>query len=160
MIVRIINGEKLKDVLNNLTKFTTTVKSVQCLVESKMENNDKDRNWDWKINKQYFYSPTRSQKKPGYIGSYAMDNMVMSLNTVYNTTNFRDALIRIVNIRGDSDSVGSVVGQIAGASYPIEDIPGDWIKEIYKWDKGEIALRGYMLARLKEGKSYIIKKEK
>ena len=160
MIVRIINGEKLKDVLNNLTKFTTTVKSVQCLVESKMENNDKDRNWDWKINKQYIYSPTRSQKKPGYIGSYAMDNMAMSLNTVYNTTNFRDALIRIVNIRGDSDSVGSVVGQIAGASYPIEEIPGDWIKEIYKWDKGEIALRGYMLARLKEGKSYIIKKEK
>ena len=125
-----------------------------------MENNDKDRNWDWKINKQYFYSPTRSQKKPGYIGSYAMDNMAMSLNTVYNTTNFRDALIRIVNIRGDSDSVGSVVGQIAGASYPIEDIPGDWIKEIYKWDRGEIALRGYMLARLKEGKSYIIKKER
>ena len=35
------------------------------------------------------------------------------------------------------------------------EIPEEWIRAIYYWDKGEIALRGYMLARLKEGKSYI-----
>ena len=78
-----------------------------------------------------------------------MDNMAMSLNTIYNTNNFKDAIIRAANIRGDSDSVASVVGQIAGALYPIEEIPGDWIKAIDNWDHGEIALRGYMLARIK-----------
>ncbi len=51
-----------------------------------------------------------------------MDNMAMSLNTIYN---FKDAIIRAANIRGDSDSVASVVGQMAGALYPIEQIPGD-----------------------------------
>ena len=66
-------------------------------------------------------------------------------------------MIRIVNIRGDSDSVASVVGQIAGAYYPIEDIPGDWIKAIYKWDHGDIALKGYILSRLKDRNSYIFK---
>ena len=75
-----------------------------------------------------------------------MDNMAMSLNTIYKTDNFKDAMIRAANIRGDSDSVASVVGQIAGALYPIETIPGDWIKAIYKWDHGEIALRGYILS--------------
>ena len=88
-----------------------------------------------------------------------MDNMVMSLNVLYTTESFKDAIIKIVNIRGDSDSVASVVGQMAGAFYPIESIPGDWIKAIYNNDDGEIALRGYMLSRLSENASYIIKKD-
>ena len=156
IIVRIINGENLKDELNNLYKsFQTNVKSVEYLAKSEMEGNDINRNWDWKKLKQYFYSPERSVTNPKIIGSYVMDSMAMSLNILYSTTSFRDALIKIVNIRGDSNSVASVVGQIAGAYYPIVEIPEEWIRAIYYWDKGEIALRGYMLARLKEGKSYI-----
>ena len=156
IIVRIINGKNLKDELNNLYKsFQTNVKSVEYLAKSEMEGNDINRNWDWKKLKQYFYSPERSVTNPKIIGSYVMDSMAMSLNILYSTTSFRDALIKIVNIRGDSNSVASVVGQIAGAYYPIVEIPEEWIRAIYYWDKGEIALRGYMLARLKEGKSYI-----
>ena len=85
-----------------------------------------------------------------------MDNMAMSLNIIYNTNSFKEAIIKAVNLRGDADSVASVVGQIAGAYYPIENIPYDWIQEIYRWDRGEIALRGYMLTRLRNGYSYII----
>ena len=135
--------------------FETNIPSVKCLANHQQEGQDKNRNWDWTV-KQYHYSPKRSEEKPGYIGSYAMDNMAMSLNTVYNTNSFKDALIRIVNIRGDSDSVASVVGQIAGAYYDIEEIPGDWIKAINLWDNGDIALKGYILARLKDRKSYVV----
>ena len=52
-----------------------------------------------------------------------MDNLVMSLHIVYHTKSFEEAIIKAVNLRGDSDSVTSVVGQIAGAYYPLEDIP-------------------------------------
>jgi ADP-ribosylglycohydrolase len=151
IIVKIFNGEQIKEIVNNLgSSFHTDVTSVKYLANHKKEGYDKDRNWDWTVN-QYFYSPTRTTKQRGYVGSYVMDNMAMSLNTIYRTNNFKDAIIRAVNIRGDSDSVASVVGQIAGALYPIETVPGDWIKAIYRWDHGEIALRGYMLARI--GKS-------
>ena len=157
IIVKIFKGEKLMDILDNLGKtFITDVASVKYLANSKQEGNDKDRNWNWKFKGQYKYSPKRAKEKPGYVGSYAMDNMAMSLNILYNTKNFREALIKIVNIRGDSDSVASVVGQIAGAYYDIETIPGDWIEAINRWDNGEIALRGYMLARLHNKSSYII----
>ena len=157
IIVKIFKGEKLKDILDNLGKtFITDVPSVKYLANSKQEGSDVDRNWNWKFKDQYKYSPKRAKEKPGYVGSYAMDNMAMSLNILYNTDNFRDALIKIVNIRGDSDSVASVVGQIAGAYYDIETIPGDWIEAINRWDNGEIALRGYMLARLHNKSSYII----
>ena len=156
IIVKIFNNEPLLQILDNLGKtFETKVDSVKYLASHKQEGNDENRNWDWTV-PQYHYSPERSHKHPGYVGSYAMDNMAMSLNTIYNTKNFRDALIRIVNIRGDSDSVASVVGQIAGAYYPIEEIPGDWIKAIYQWDHGDIALKGYMLSRLKDKKSFVV----
>ena len=158
IIVKLFGKNELKDVLENLGKdFKTKKKSVEYLAKSMKEENDEDKNWNWKINGQYKYSPYRTYKSGGYIGSYAMDAMAMSLNILYNTNSFRNAIIKAVNIRGDSDSVASVVGQIAGAYYPIEYIPGDWIEAIYKWDAGEIALRGYMLARLKKGDSFIIK---
>ena len=148
IIVKIFNGEKKEDILDNLgSSFNTVVESVKCLANHQQEGNDENRNWNWKVD-EYHYSPYRSSRQRGYIGSYAMDNMAMSLNTIYKTNNFEDAIIRAANIRGDSDSVASVVGQIAGALYPIEEIPGDWIKAINKWDNGEIALRGYMLARI------------
>ena len=161
IIVKIFNAkekEDLNSILLNLgNTFTTKIKSVEYLAKHMKEGNDEDRNWNWKV-EQYRYSENRRKKHPGYVGSYAMDNMAMSLNTLYNTDSFEKALKRIVNIRGDSDSVASVVGQIAGAYYPIETIPGNWIKAVCRWDKGDIALKGYMLSRLYNKKSSMYKK--
>ncbi len=150
IIVKIFEGKKLKDILDSLgDDFKTSEKSVECLAKS---GKDKNNNWNWKEEK-YFYNEKRAKMDPGYIGSYAMDNLSMSLHIIYNTKSFKEAIIKAVNLRGDSDSVASVVGQIAGAYYPIEDIPYDWIEAVNKWDKGEIALRGYMLSRLHTNKS-------
>ena len=158
IIVKIFEGKYLKEeILENLDKtFKSEDKRVEYLAKHIQEGYDIERNWNWKIKGQYYYSPSRVNKSKGYIGSYSMDAMAMSLNIIYNTNNFKDAIVKAVNIRGDSDSLASVVGQIAGAYYPIEEIPSDWIKEIYRWDQGEIALRGYMLSRLFNGDSYII----
>ena len=140
----------MKDILDSLgDDFKTTEKTVECLAKS---GKDENNNWNWKEEK-YFYNEKRASMNPGYIGSYAMDNLSMSLHIIYNTKSFKEAIIKAVNLRGDSDSVASVVGQIAGAYYPIEDIPYDWIEAVNKWDKGEIALRGYMLSRLHTNKS-------
>ena len=150
IIVKILNDEKLtlKDILENLGKdFDTDIESVRSLVRS-----EPDTDWNWK-EKDYRYNEERAKKQPGLIGSYAMDNMCMSLHIVYYTNSFQEAIIKAVNLRGDADSVASVVGQIAGAYYPLEDIPPDWIEKINKWDDGEIALRGYMLSRLYSKKS-------
>ena len=158
IIVKIFNGKRLNDILNDMgDRFTSSVKSVKYLAKSLREGNDENRDWNWKI-PQYFYSSERSKLDPSSIGFYSMDNMAMSLNILYNTENFKQAIIKAVNIRGDSNSLACVVGQIAGAYYPIEEIPGDWIRAVYNWDIGEIALRGYMLARLKDKKSFIIDK--
>ena len=151
IVVKILNrekDEKLNDILDKLNEFETKEESVKCLAQSKEEKeNDPDRDWNWK-KKDFRYSPTRSQRQPGYIGSYAMDGMAMALHVVYYTNTFRDAIIKVVNLRGDADSVGAVVGQIAGAYYGVEKIPPEWIQEISKWDNFEIPLRGYILQKL------------
>ena len=98
--------------------------------------------------KEFKYSPTRSQNQPGYIGSYAMDGMAMALLIIYYTSTFEEAVIKVVNLRGDSDSVGSVVGQLAGAYYGIENIPSEWVETVSRWDNFEIPLRGYILQKI------------
>ena len=171
IVAKILNGENLKDVLDNLNekeilcdvneekyqKYSSAYQSVESLIKSKSDDFGND--WNWRTTKIYKYNPSRAKKQPGYIGSYAMDNLAMSLNIVYRTKKFHDAIIKAVNLRGDSDSVASVVGQIAGAAYSVEHIPIDWIETIKKWDDGEIALRGYMLSRLHSGESYYFNKE-
>ena len=142
---KLVEGYSENDI--KIKGFETSEESVKCLAESKQEGDDKDRNWNWR-EKNFKYSPSRSKANPGYIGSYAMDALSMSLHIIYHTNNFKDAIIKAVNLRGDSDSVGSIVGQIAGAYYGVGSIDKDWVKTVGQWDSNEIALRGYMLARL------------
>ena len=151
IIVKILNGGQLKDVLNNLgNEFQSDCcKSVYCLANSEQEGNDKNRNWNWK-DQNFKYSEERARNNPGYIGSYCMDGLAMALHVLYYTNTFVDAILKVVNLRGDADSVGSVVGQIAGAYYGIDNIPKEWIYTINKWDGNEIALRGYILCHLME----------
>ena len=148
IIIKLINGEDLfKDILDKLDEFKCDVESVNILAQSKQEGDNINRNWNWKDN-NFKYSEERVKLNPGYIGSYCMDAMAMALHVVYTTNSFEDAIIKVVNLRGDSDSVGSVVGQIAGAYYGFKNIPIEWIKVVEKWDHQEIALRGYMLCHL------------
>ena len=149
IIIKILNRkeEKLNDIIGNLEKFETPVNSVKCLALSKEESEDPDRDWNWK-KKDFKYSPTRSERQPGYIGSYAMDGMAMALHIIYYTTNFEEAIIKVVNLRGDSGSVGSVVGQLAGAYYGIKNIPPEWVEAVSRWDNFEIPLRGYILQKI------------
>ena len=140
-------AKDLKEILDDLSDFNCEYKSVNFLAYSKQEGEDKDRNWNWK-SESFKYSETRAKKNPNYIGSYCMDGLAMALHILYHTSSFERAILKAVNLCGDSDSVASVVGQIAGAYYEMDAIPKDWIKAINDWDHNEIALRGYILCHL------------
>ncbi len=42
------------------------------------------------------------------------------------TDSFEEALVQVVNLGGDADSAGAVVGALAGAAYGLAAIPGRW----------------------------------
>ncbi len=152
-------GLGARQLLELLPSFASELYSVQCLVNSRQEERHPsnaatqdlaDRNWNWR-DPEYRYSPLRSRQQPGYIGSYCMDALAMALHCLWSTDSFVAALLKIVNMRGDSDSTGSVCGQLAGAVYGVGAIPQPWIDAVEQWDgHGTIALRGLRLMQLFE----------
>eukprot|EP00727_Mastigamoeba_balamuthi_P011203 m51a1_g6705 hypothetical protein (1034) ;mRNA; r:103973-110149 len=128
------------------TAFRTPCGSVAALASSEMEGEDCNRDWRWRTEEQYHFSPLRASQQPGYVGSYAMDAMAMALNVVWRSTSFKEVVLAVTNIRGDSDSVASVAGQIAGAFYGASGVPRHWVHALYRWDgNGEIATRAVRL---------------
>jgi ADP-ribosyl-[dinitrogen reductase] hydrolase len=70
--------------------------------------------------------PRHEIKSSGYV----VDTMLAAQWAVANTNNFRDAILLAVCLGEDSDSVGAVTGQIAGALYGFDSIPKDWVQKL------------------------------
>jgi ADP-ribosyl-[dinitrogen reductase] hydrolase len=101
-----------------------------------------DFNWS---DKNFKYNESRASEQPDYIGSYSTDCLAMALHIIEHTTNFFEALVRAVNLGGDADSLGSVVGQLAGAKYGYDSIPIQWIQSVNYWDSNTILFRAHLL---------------
>ena len=67
----------------------------------------------------------------GYVIS-TFESVIYSLK---NSDNFRDAVLKAVNLGRDTDTVGAICGGLAGVFYGFESIPIDWIDEIPKIDE-------------------------
>ena len=81
-----------------------------------------------------------------------MDCLAMALHVLFTTNSFKEAILKGVNLCGRASFIASVIGQIAGSFYGLDNIPEDWINTISIWDIKEIALRGYILFHLKNKK--------
>ncbi len=62
------------------------------------------------------------------------------------TTTFEEGLIAAVNLGGDSDSIGAIFGQIAGAYYGFEAIPERWVKAVKTWEKVDTLIEKFIAA--------------
>jgi len=66
---------------------------------------------------------------------WAVSTLEAALWAFETTQSFGDGLIAAVNLGGDSDSIGAVYGQIAGAYYGFEAIPERWVKSVKDWSR-------------------------
>ena len=66
---------------------------------------------------------------------WAVSTLQAALWAFQNTKTFEDGMIEAVNLGGDSDSIGAVYGQIAGAYYGFEAIPKRWLSAIKDREK-------------------------
>ena len=94
----------------------------------------------------------RTQKGPGAeLKRERVNNSGWAVSTLdaalwaFNTTEtFADGLIAAVNLGGDSDSIGAVYGQLAGAYYGFDAIPDRWVKAIKTWRKVDELIEGFL----------------
>jgi ADP-ribosylglycohydrolase len=50
------------------------------------------------------------------------------------TNNYKEAVLKAVNLGNDTDTTGAVTGGLAGLLYGLDNIPTNWIKQIARKD--------------------------
>jgi hypothetical protein len=67
-----------------------------------------------------------------YSSGYILHSLEASLWAFLTTDNFKDAVLKAVNLGDDADTIGSITGGLAGLFYGIEQIPTEWIETLVK----------------------------
>ncbi len=77
---------------------------------------------------------TYRDKKENEIEStfFAAKCLEAALWCFLHTNNFKEAILKAVNLGGDADSTAAVCGQLAGAFYGYKDIPKIWLDNLVK----------------------------
>lgn len=65
---------------------------------------------------------------------YVKDSLEAAVWCLLTTNNFRDALVKAVNLGEDTDTIGAITGGLAGIAYGMESIPGPWMNALRKKD--------------------------
>lgn len=67
-------------------------------------------------------------------GGYVIDTLETVIYCLRNTDSYRDAVLKAVNLGGDTDTNAAICGGLAGIYYGYDSIPVDWIEELAKFD--------------------------
>ena len=78
--------------------------------------------------------------------SRMQDTLEIALWCWRKTNSYREAIVTAINLGGNSDTIGAVIGAIAGAYYGEEQIPSQWLSRLE--DKNIIASLARRLAKL------------
>ncbi len=63
-------------------------------------------------------------------GGYVIDSLESTIFCLKTTDNYRDAVLKAVNLGGDSDTTAAICGGLAGIYYGFDEIPIDWVNTI------------------------------
>ena len=63
---------------------------------------------------------------------YVVDTIEAAVWGLITTDSFKDALLKIVNLGGDTDSIAAVAGGLAGLYYGYDAIPAEWLDVIQR----------------------------
>ena len=118
-----------------------------CALHGLSKNNIASYCGRWIMNEEYdhFYLDNceklinRTLEKDGEklynLGGYIVDAFAIALWGLMNFDNFKDGMMAVIRLGGDTDTNGAIYGQLAGAYYGYNAIPEEWRKEVYLSDE-------------------------
>ena len=77
----------------------------------------------------------RDGAKPCNLGGYIVDAFAIALWGLMNFNNFKDGVMAVIRLGGDTDTNAACYGQLAGAYYGYEAIPEEWRENVYLADE-------------------------
>ena len=132
----LIYSKLIADLLYNKNddKFDTVLSSLQSCNRYLETIDDKQtayeigkyaRLWDLDIFKNLDEDDIKST-------GYVVDTLEAAIWCFLNTDSYKDCVLKAVNLGDDTDTVGAVVGGLAGLYYGLEEIPAEWIELLPK----------------------------
>ena len=118
----IIHGENLFDIYNNLKKVLPDF--LKNLSIDQIEISFFDR-----LLEENIYDLPEDQIKSG---GYVVETLEASIWCLLTTNNYKDAVLKAVNLGRDTDTTGCVTGGIAGLYYGYNNIPEEWVNKIIR----------------------------
>lgn len=82
------------------------------------------------FNGELFTADEAEVKSSGYI----VDTLEAAVWVLLNTEDYREAILRAVNLGEDTDTVAAVAGSLCGALYGISGIPAEWLASLIRRD--------------------------
>jgi ADP-ribosylglycohydrolase len=87
----------------------------------------------------------REEQSPEIVGSgYVVKSLEAALWAFNHAKDFREAVLRAVNLGDDADTTGAVCGQLAGAYWGESGIPREWREGLARPEMIEKALQGLL----------------
>jgi ADP-ribosyl-[dinitrogen reductase] hydrolase len=81
-------------------------------------------------NRILFDDISRIPEQDIYSSGYVLHTLEASLWAFLTTENFKDAVLKAVNLGDDADTIGAITGGMAGLFYGFEQIPEGWINQL------------------------------
>jgi ADP-ribosyl-[dinitrogen reductase] hydrolase len=80
------------------------------------------------LQKRYEYMIRDDVRSSGYV----IDSLEAALWAFYHGSSFEESLVLAVNLGEDTDTVGAICGQLAGAYYGVDAIPTRWLEKLHR----------------------------
>jgi ADP-ribosyl-[dinitrogen reductase] hydrolase len=77
----------------------------------------------------------------GRASGFVVDTMQTVLHGFFETDSFADCLIGVVNQGDDADTTGAIAGMLAGATYGLDALPGEWLDKLDRDTVAEIRVQ-------------------
>ncbi len=81
-------------------------------------------------NRILFDDISRIPEQDIYSSGYVLHTLEASLWAFLTTDNFKDTVLKAVNLGDDADTIGAITGGMAGLFYGYEQIPEEWINQL------------------------------
>ncbi len=65
---------------------------------------------------------------------YVLHTLEASIWCLLTTDNYKEAVLKAVNLGSDTDTIGAVTGGLAGLLYGLDNIPKNWLQQIARYD--------------------------
>lgn len=85
-------------------------------------------------NYQDLYNIENLQEDDIDSSGYVVSTLKASLWCLLSTSNYKDCVLKAINLGDDTDTVGAVCGGLAGIIYGFDSIPHDWLDYLAKYN--------------------------